>query len=301
MPVPLVVKELKIRSLDSDFNEISWKLESTSEDVLDYTFQVTRSEGAEGPYDAVSPPMDDTYIFVDNMVKIGHRYRRLLYKLIIKQKSSGDTSEFGPEEKEAEPDLIALELRKHMNLLFREFAGRRCWVLPVRTFGQRCGCWNATLQKRTRSGCRTCYDTGFIRGYMHPIEAWVQIDPSPNNESTTNVGPIQQNNTTCRLGFYPQLKPRDLLIEPENRRWRVTQTGGTEQLRSPVHQELQIHEVPQTDIEFLIPLQLDQALRDVFFSPARNFTNPFTLENFENEEIPKIYNLYYSSYPPVKS
>ena len=55
--------------------------------------------------------------------------------------------------------------------MLSEFAGRRCIVLPVRTFGQRCGCFNATLNKRTRSGCPTCFDTGFIRGYMYPTRS----------------------------------------------------------------------------------------------------------------------------------
>lgn len=301
MPVLLSVKDLKVRSLDIDFHEVSWTIESTSEDILDYTFQVLRSEGPEGPFDDLSPEMEDRFLFVDNKVKPGHKYRQYHYKIRIKHKASGDTKEFGPNSKEPEADLIALELRKHMNLLFREFAGRRCWILPIRTFGQRCECWNDVLQKKTKSGCRTCFDTGFVRGYMHPIESWMQVDPNPNNESQTNVGPMQQNNSTARLGFFPPLKPRDVIVEPENKRWRIVQVNQTEQLRAAVHQELQIHEIPRTDMEYAVPLNLDQALKDVFFSPARNFTNPQTLENFENEEIPTIYNLYPGSYPQVRT
>ena len=128
----------------------------------------------------------------------------------------------------------------------------------------------------------------------------MQIDPNPNAEQTTNVGAIQQNNTTARLGFFPPLKPRDVIVEPENKRWRVVQINQTEQLRAAVHQEIQLHELPRTDMEYTVPLDLGQALKDVFFSPSRNFTNPQTLENFENEEIPKIMSLYFSSYPEVK-
>ena len=48
MPVSLAVKDLKVRSLDIDFNEVSWTLADTVEDVLDYAFQVLRSESPSG-------------------------------------------------------------------------------------------------------------------------------------------------------------------------------------------------------------------------------------------------------------
>lgn len=303
MPVTIDVQKLRVRSLDVDYNEISWEIASTSEDIFDYTFQLIRSEGAEGPYEPISPEMDDQYYFIDNNIKRSHIYRQYFYRLIVKNKSDGSTKEFGPVSKEADPDLIATEIRKHMNLLFREFAGRRCWIFPVRTFGNRCTCFNSTLGKRNKSGCVLCYDQGFVKGFMRPIETWVQIDPTSKGEQNTNVGPLQQETTTARLGFYPSLKPRDLLIEGENARWRVMQVNSTEQSRSALHQEIQIHRIPPTDIEYKLEFDpnLGIALKDIFFSPSRNFTNPQTLENFKNEEIPNIFGLYPSTYSQVKT
>ena len=300
MSVPLQIKDIKVRSLDVDFHEITWELAPTSEDVLDYTFIILRSQGPMGPFSDLTPAMEDQFVFIDNNIKINHKYRRYYYKVRVTRKLDGEYEDFGPASISAEPDLIALELRKHMNLLFREFAGRRCWVLPVRTFGQRCQCWNSTLQKRTRSGCITCFDTGFVRGYMHPVESWVQFDPSANTEQQVNTGITQQKNTTARMGYFPPVKPRDVIVEPENKRWRVTQVNTTQQLRAPVHQEIQVHEIPKSDIEYAVELQLEKALKDLFLSPSRNFTNPQNLENFENDEIPTIYNLYSSTYPTVK-
>lgn len=297
MPVTLVVKDLRVRSLDLDFNEVSWRIADTTQDVLDYTFQILRSESPSGPYDALSAPFEDKYIFIDNAIKVDHRWRKYFYLLRLTHKPSGDVLDVGPEAKEPEADRVALELRRHMQLLFREFAGRRCWVLPARTFGQRCECWNAALQKRTRSGCPLCFDTGFIRGYMSPIESWMQIEPSSKSEQNSTVGVQQQSNTTGRLAYYPPLKPHDVLVEPENRRWRVVSVSQTEHGRAAVHQEIQIHEVPPKDIEFKIPLILDTALRDLWLNPSRNFTNPQNLESFESEEIPGIFSLYPTTYP----
>jgi hypothetical protein len=275
-----------------DFNELTWELEPTSEEVLDYTFTVLRSEAPAGPFETLTPAFEDRYLFVDNQIKIGHNYRSYYYKIRITHKASGDTKDFGPVTVEPEADLIAIELRKHVALLMREFAGRRCWILPVRTTGARCGCWDEALQKTTRSGCPTCYDTGYVRGYMHPIESWVQIDPVAKDEQVTGVGKLQQQNTTARMPFFPPVKPDDLLIEAENIRWRIGTVNQTEQGRARVHQELTLHRIPSTDTEYRIPLILDQALKDLFVNPSRNFTNPQTLAAFEEEEFPAILGIY---------
>lgn len=297
MPVPLQVQDLKVRSLDLDFHEISWRLEDTSEDVLDYSFQILRSEAAAGPFELISKPFLDRYLFVDNILQVANRWRKYFYILRIEHLPSSDTKDFGPVSKDPEADLLALELRRHMMLLFREFAGRRCWVLPIRTFGERCECWNSTLQQRRRSGCALCYDTGFARGFLSPIETWMQVDPSAKTEQTANTGPMQQSNTTARVAYFPPLKPRDVIVEPENRRWRVVQVNQTEQGRAAVHQELQLHEIPPRDIEFKIPLKMNEALRDLWLSPSRNFSNPHNLEAFDREEIPRVFSLYPSTYP----
>ncbi len=300
MPVAIKAKNLKVASLDLDFHEVSWDLESTTEDVLDYTFQVLRSESMSGPFIALAPPFEDRYIFKDNVLQSAHLWRTYFYMLRITHKASGDYEDFGPSAKEPPPDLVAMEIRRHVQHLFREHSGRRCWLLPVRTFGQRCECWNPTLQKRTRSGCRLCFDTGFVRGYLSPIEIWGQIDPSPKSEQTTNVGAQHQLNTTARFGASPPVKPRDIIIEGENRRWRVVVVSQTEKARARIHQELQLHLIPLRDVEYAIPLVMDTALKDLWLAPSRNFTNPHNLEAFELEEIPEIFSLYKSTYPVSK-
>ncbi len=294
----LELKEIRVRSLDTDQNEITWKLEDTSEDIFDYNFAVQRSESPEGPWDAISVTFQDRYTFVDNVIKSGHRYRKYFYRILVSYIPSPGTSKiFGPESKDPDADLIALELRRHMLLLFSEFTGRRCWVLPVRTFGQRCSCYNDTLKQKRSSGCRVCFDTGFVRGYLHPIETWIQVDPSPKTEQNTNVGAQQQSNTTALLAWYPPLKPRDLIVEPENRRWRVVQVNQTEQGRAAVHQQVQMHEVPPRDVEYAIPLITDQPLSSLWLNPSRNYTNPMTLESFMDSEAPGVISLFQPKVP----
>jgi hypothetical protein len=286
------IKELQVRSLDVDFHEISWKLLDTAEDVLDYTFQVLRSESPSGPWDELTVPFQDRYFFIDKAVQIAHRWRKYFYSIRVTNKLTSAVTDFGPVALEPAPDLLAQELRRHMQLLFNEFAGRKMWALVKRTFGQRCECWDPYLKKQTRSGCRTCYDTTFVRGYMSPIEIFGQIDPSPKADQPSNVGKLQQSNTSGRIGYYPPLKPDDVLIEAENRRWRVVSVTATEQGRAIVHQELSLHEIPKSDIEYAVPLVMDEALKDLWLASSRNFTNPQNLETFEEQEVPNIIALY---------
>jgi hypothetical protein len=297
MPVSIEITRLRVRSLDRNLTEISWELRPTQEDVLDYTFQVLRSESPSGPFDPLDPPFQDRYLFIDNAIWVGDRWRTLHYIVRITHAPSGATKDFGPIMQEPEADLIGLELRRHIQLLMHEYAGRKCWALPLRTFGQRCECWDPRLFKRTRSRCELCFDTGFVRGYMSPIEVWMMIDPSAKKTDTTNVGVTQQSNTTARIGYYPPLKPGDLLIEPENRRWRVVQVNQTEQVRAAVHQEILLHEIPPRDIEFAVPLELGQALKDIWFSPPRNYTMPTNLQNVADTDILDPFSIYPSQIP----
>lgn len=296
MPYFLEVTDLQVRSLDVDYRELSWKIANTNEDVLDYTFQVFRSESREGPYDAISTTFEDRYLFIDNAPLSFHANRVLFYKLRVTHKASGEYKDCEPVAQEPKADLMAVELRRHMSLLFREFSGRRCWHFPLRTFGQRCVCFSEVRQKSNRSGCKLCFDTGFVRGYLYPIEIWMQIEPNIKNEQNSALGPMHAQNTTGRCSDHLAIKPRDVIVEGENNRWRVVTVQQAELVRAPIFQEVKLHGIYASDIEYGLPLNFDQAFRDISLSPARNYTNPTNLENFLDEEIPGIFSLYRTSY-----
>jgi hypothetical protein len=290
MPIGIKIKDFKVRSLDLDFNELSWSLQDTAEDVLNYTFQVFRSESPMGPYAAISQPFTDRYLYIDNAILVGDKWRTYYYRLNISNLLTGEIDETNSVSKEPEADLVGMEIRRHMQILFREHAGRRLWLLPSRQSGQRCECWSHRLSQRTRSGCMLCFDTGYIRGYYTPIELFGQIDPSPKANQVSNVGMQQQTNTTGRFPNYPLLKPEDVIVELENRRWKVVTVSGTEKARAVVHQEAGLHEIPRNDIEYAIPLVLEEATKDLWATPPRNYSNPMNLSNVEGDQ--GIFDLY---------
>ena len=295
----LVIRNPLVRGFSLDFLDVSWEIEDTFLDPHDFWMYVYRSESPMGPWDLVAGPFEDRYRFVDNRVNLQHRWRVLYYKIRTIQKSdptnSVDSDSF---HMEGDPDLIAAEIQRLERLLWEEFAGRRCFIFPVRTFGQHCpSCFSGPdkgkgfSSQKNRSQCLTCYDTAYVRGYFDPIEIFMQFDPCSASIQTLPIAERHQNDTGARLPNFPLLKPRDIIVEAENRRWRVVRVTPTERLRSVVHQELVLHEIVKGDIEFQLPIRLDD-LRDFEPSPGRNFTVPQNLEAFENEAIKDVFGIY---------
>lgn len=271
----LKVINLKVRSLDLDYLDLAWEIEDSEESPYDYTFQVERSEAAMGPWDPVSPEFSDRYLFRDVMVNRAYRFRQYWYRIKVTRKSDSNVEYSSSATLGAEADLIAMEVRRLESLLFEEFVGRQCYLFPVRTFGQRCKCFDFVSGQRMRSQCLDCYDTTYVRGYLDPISVWAQFDPSGKHvEHHLPYTETTQSNSVARLTNFPPAKPRDLLIEAgENKRWRVERVSTTQRLRATLHQELTLHAVPMSDIEYKLPVNVDSVM-DLVVSPQRNFYNP---------------------------
>ncbi len=294
----LPIEKLQVRSLDVDSNEVTWEVASpTHEDALDYTFQILRSESPEGPFEAITQAFEERYIFVDRRLPAGDKFRQIWYRLRVTHKATTEVVDFGPVTRQAEPDLIANYIRRMELTLFTQATGRLCWLFKRRSFGARCpSCWDSVTNKKLKSSCMTCYQTGFLRGYLNPIEVWVQIDPAAKAQQNNSQQVDQQTGTTARMSFYPNVVPGDVLVEAENKRWRVVKMTLSERLRSPIKQELVLIQINDTDIEYRLPIHLDEALRDIQPSPPRMYTNPTDLQNSIDERIPDIF-ANYRTYP----
>lgn len=275
----LSVTRFYAQSFDLDHVDLFWEVKDyftnqpTDQMILAFDFQIFRSESPSGPWTAVSPKFQDQYYFRDACPPLLHKWRTLFYLLRVTDRRTDKTTDFGPTAQLPEPDLIALEIMRQEDVLFREFAGRKCWLYPVKTFGPKCICYDSVKGKRTRSNCLTCYDTGYLGGFFSPIECFIQIDPSPKGNQLTPLGEQQSNNVTARLISFPPMKPKDILIEAENRRWKVVTVAMTTRLRAVVHQELTLHEIPRGDVEYKLPVNVPD-LKNVAPSAERNFTNP---------------------------
>lgn len=296
----LTVSKLWTRSFVLASQDIFWEVATvsgpaitadlSSHEIFNYDIYVLRSEAALGPYEQVGGPFRDTYSFRDVKVPALHKWRQFFYKLKIVDKRTGETKEFGPTAtKTPEQDLIGAEITRQEDMLFREFVGRRCWLFPVRTFGPRCSCFDTTLGRVTRAGHAPCFGTGWLGGYLSPVEVFVQFDPNAKMSVQSPNGELMPSHATARMSSFPPVTVRDILIESENRRWRVVNVQETQRLRSAVHQEFAVTEVPRSDIEYTIPLLVDA--KSVVPAADRNFTNPQHVENDgDNKDILSFWN-----------
>lgn len=274
----LEIRNLKAASFDLGYMDLSWEVSPTQEDIWEYRFVVERSESSMGPWEQVSLEFTDRYFFRDITAIKNNRYTFFYYRIKIKHQPTSVEKFSDVISQQAKPDLIACEVRRLEHLLFREYIGRRCFLFPRRTFGQRCpSCYDPISKQQLHDRCPTCFDTTFVRGFLDPIQIWMQFDPSPRSTELAEIMETQQENTSGRALAYPQLKPRDIIVEAENRRWRVVRVSLTERLRAPLHQELVLHALPLGDIEWELPVRLDNLL--LFEpSPERNFENAHSLE-----------------------
>jgi len=275
----LELTEVQCRSLELSRMFLTWEATGT-EDPLDYDIYVERADSPGGAWTTLtSVPLVDSYIFVDSQPGLLHTWNQLFYRLRAVHRASSETAYFPrvPVRLQARPPLDALEMSRQELVLLKEFTGRKCWLFKRRTFGLKCPeCWDRFSQRKTKSNCRTCWSTGWMGGYHNPIEFYCQIDPTGQAaQIVPPVGETHQENTTARTIFFPPIDVRDLIVEAENKRWRVHTRSTTERARAPVKQELQIHRIPEGDMEYAIPLNLDILA-----------TEPTAVRQFQNPTVP---------------
>jgi hypothetical protein len=275
------VTDLYCDSFDLSRVDLRWKIDTVPgprrdedmHEIFNFEFYVLRAgDSPMGPYQQIAGPFLDTYSFRDVQVNLLHKWRQYYYKLRVVDRRTQESVEVGPAATgEAPPDLIAAEIIRLEDTLFREFVGRRCWLYAARTFGPRCSCFDATMNRIMRSNHAPCFGTGYLGGYMSPVEVFVQIDPNPKQDGMAVI-PIQPGDAMGRMISFPPANPNDILVESDNRRWRIMNVRSTQRLRATVRQEMQLHEIPRGDIEYLLPVQMPVGSRTD--SAPRNFTNP---------------------------
>jgi len=285
----ITVTKLRIASYDLDHLDLFWEIPETTEEIEAYDFFVLRSlDGAAGPFDIIAGPFYNTFNFRDPGVHQLHRWRSYYYKIRVTHRATQSTHEYGPAWLHAEPDRLGLEFQRRQNLLLQEFNGRYAFLFPALTFGQRCGnCWDTgpkgnTIGRATHQNCSSCFDTTWVGAFASPIGFYVQLDPTPKSVQRTDFEEHQFSVTTARTSAFPPIKPKDMIVEAENKRWLVNKVGGTEKLRSAVHQELELWELPKDDIKFKVPIDFDLLAEH---SPARTKNRPMCLQSEIKEAI----------------
>jgi hypothetical protein len=273
------VRRERAVSFSIDYLDIYWEIEPTLEDVQEYEFYLERSEAENGPWIRIAGPLVDRYHVRDNNTFQISANRVLYYRIITRHIATDTTVVGDPFDQKGRPTVMAQEIIRLENVLFSEFVGSRVWIFPRRTFGQRCPqCYDDVLQRRIDDSCPTCWGTSFSGGYHYPVETWAQIDEPPE---ATEQALLEDHRQTyyfaLRTGPTPELKPLDLVIDYQNRRYRIISVGGTSRFSAGVRQEVKMLRIQRGAIEDAIPLRIPTTRTN--FLPIREFESAATLES----------------------
>jgi hypothetical protein len=253
--VPLIT-ETVVRTLDLDHFEIRWEIESTSEDLSNFQFFVERSEAPEGPFDRVSGALVDTYLFLDQKVPQQSKTRLPYYRVRIERVADTDDGFDGEPAIGIMPgDLRLLEIQRRYNEIFMpRFGGQWCAIFIERTFGQHCDCFDRDMGRSTKSQCGTCFATGWVGGYMNQINAYVQFTPEAKFTQINELGEANPMAGDAWMENTPILKPRDVIVRPGNRRYRVKAIRTTEGRGYISRQVFDLTVIDRVDAEYKIPV-----------------------------------------------
>lgn len=292
------VRNIRVYTLDRDALTVTWEISETQEDLAQYRVSVWRSESAAGPYTRVSMEMNaqDVYDFEDRGVNLYSKWREFCYRVRLTKASDATYVDFGSVDpgkvlngadpggviSAAPPDLEALEAIRRFDLVLREYAGRKVLVLKERTWGQRCpNCWDYLKRRRSKSGCATCYDVGVSGGFFSPMQAAAMKMPGQSAAQLTPIFEMQPNDQVMWFSSKPRLKPRDIVIDIDGRRWRVIAIGKSEKSWALTRQSAQVRMISRDQIEYTIPISSqDWDVNSLTVGPMRQQIRATDIESY---------------------
>lgn len=250
--------QIQVRSFERDYMDIFWEFSGSVRDTYRFEWKVQRSESPGGPWDDITAWLQEVYYLRDNIIPFLSKVRKLYYQIVVREVGNvSNTKTFGPNANIAQPDLVSMELIRQVRMELRHGSGRIVYILPRRTLGPNClSCYDPESSVRIASHCADCYNTTKAGGYLSPIRAEADIYETSQDRRQTDTAVIVQSNTMARMSNYPPVRPSDLLIDSENRRFRVEKVTPGEHRRVPYEQDLMLHELPPGDIEYDIPLDV---------------------------------------------
>lgn len=298
----IAAKNIRVFTLDRDSLTVSWDIENTTESLSNYSIYVLRSQSEAGPFEIVSPAIaaSSADSFRDTGVNLYSKFRSYFYRVRVKL-SAGEKDEFtdfgsspiqdaiagksvGSVSLGALPDLEALEAIRRFDLAAKEYIGRKIIVLTRRTTGTRCSdCWDSLKRRKTRSDCKTCFSTGVVGGYYSPKQTYAVKPPIQIASQLSSLFELEVTDCVMWISSTPRVKPRDLVIDADGKRWRVVAIRRSEKLWSLTRQTVQLREISKDQVDYDVPIS-SWDVSQLTSSPLRQFIRANDIDSFRRAE-----------------
>ncbi len=254
----VTIDQITVSSYDLTSLLVSWEFYETWESLDPYVLSIYRGktpQWSESEFELIASGIDAGSVtsYEDTTVSgyLTYKWNDFYYTVVPIKEVTGEVGEVPlPKRFEYAIDLQAKEILRRKNIALRSrYGGKPVQILKRKKSGSHCpACWNETLQRRTAERCITCYDTGWTGGYWSPITVQASIGAAPKRTLIELFGEWEPQDTFLRLGAYPIIAPQDVVVDEQNRRWRVIDISPLEKGQYILTQQCRLTRLNATDV-----------------------------------------------------
>ena len=244
---------------------LSWTIEPIRSGATGVSYHVERSQSPDfSDTDAVEEITtaitgvagQTVYEYLDITVNMQNFWRRWYYRIRAEDSGSSKTYLSDVKTWESSPKVFELEIIARHDWLLRYETGTPCFAIVERTAGSdHCQtCYNPSLGRSTKSQCTECFGTGRERPFFQPILTFVDFNP-PAKVTQVQQRELQVGQTNVWWSAFPQLKPRDLIVEVlSGERWRVVSINPVGDVRTSIQHFATLERISQRDVEHRVAI-----------------------------------------------
>lgn len=162
----------------------------------------------------------------------------------------------------------------HIDYMQREMVRRNSWIFQQtgepaflmlrKSRGVHCAC--STPGEQPRSGCTSCYETGWIGGYYGPYD-FLFIDPDTSLQTTVEEGGKRVDRVSRSfLGRSPVIQSGDMIVRRNGERLVIANPTHKQPRGVLLQQEFDVQLLNQGDTRYLIPITSNPT--PVIYNPA---------------------------------
>jgi hypothetical protein len=257
------IKTLTVSSYDFESATLQWEYVDPQPNTDGYHLEIYRSEVPEPVtmFSGIDLNVYPTaYSYTDTTIS-GINLRQFhtwYYRIKIVDTQNPISYEWSyPAHIEITPDVQAKIMLKHKNIGLKKY-GKLVKVLKKRAVqGVRCDCWDPVLGRSTDDDCKLCHGTGIktTGGYYDPIEIYAAINTRPKQNQITPFGIWHQNDALMDVMNYPVLAPDDLIVDLQNRRYKVKQVVTYDKGQSLISQRCVISLQEKSNPIYEVPVE----------------------------------------------
>ena len=209
-------------------------------------------------------PLTDVCFYIDNNSYLCNTWDDIYYRVVaydgVQTYASRPAHSMGALNRHTW--LLARDLLRKEYLRLQKFIGTFGYLLRRREYGERCPvCIEFDIEDTANSQCTVCFGTGFVHGYYNAYPYWMDLSGTVDRKDVDI--PFGVMDTQVRQGrgvAYPRVLPWDVWVHGSaNSRFIVRSvTIGVDLQGVPlVYTPIELRQVPPTNIEYRIPMQVD--------------------------------------------